>query len=482
MTVYTFTGYDAIQGVYDDYTSGESTVYARLFNQTFDISALEGDPDHFTIEDGELTYPGFDWGDVFNWYSYYDISGIMRFDWDGGTTFLFSIHESRSFFDGDGYSGSTEDLFVPVGGDPLPDFSDLPIEDQLYAFESLLASGRMRTAGGGYEDGGTIAFTDMPGVQIDEADTVYGTDAADVVATGPGNDRFVEIITYGADILDGGRGRDTVDYTAGQNAARSHVTVDLANSARNGGAAFGDVLVSIENAVGTDGDDTIFGSADGNRLKGGAGADVLVGRAGDDRLVGLDGNDILRGGAGADVLDGGAGRDIASYSTATGALHIDMGDATLSTGEAAGDTFIAIEIVAATDRTDVLRGDDGATKLKGLGGDDVIRGRGGNDILMGGAGMDMLTGDDGDDTLIGGNGADTFRFSSGHDVVNDLTSEDILLISNRFASGATLSAQDITAAADVVDGTLVLSFTPDHSLTLLGHSSVDDILGLVAGY
>jgi len=52
--------------------------------------------------------------------------------------------------------------------------------------------------------------------------------------------------------------------------------------------------------TGTDGNDTLIGSADDDTINGGAGADVLYGG---------DGNDSLDGGTGADTMLGGIGND-----------------------------------------------------------------------------------------------------------------------------------------------------------------------------
>lgn len=66
---------------------------------------------------------------------------------------------------------------------------------------------------------------------------------------------------------------------------------------------------TIENAVGSPGDDWIFGNGADNRLEGGAGNDELFGSGGDDRLFGGPGDDTLHGSTGRDWFDGGPGDD-----------------------------------------------------------------------------------------------------------------------------------------------------------------------------
>ncbi len=75
----------------------------------------------------------------------------------------------------------------------------------------------------------------------------------------------------------------------------------------NFGIAYG---VTIENAIGGSGADTIFGNEVANVLTGNAGDDILNGLAGNDTLIGGDGADRLTGGDGVDFLMGGAGNDI----------------------------------------------------------------------------------------------------------------------------------------------------------------------------
>lgn len=87
--------------------------------------------------------------------------------------------------------------------------------------------------------------------------------------------------------------------------------------------------VTIENAIGGNGDDEIVGNDANNTLDGGLGSDTLMGGAGDDIIFGGGGGDRMNGGAGddmiygsddemdiilafggSDVIEGGDGRDI----------------------------------------------------------------------------------------------------------------------------------------------------------------------------
>jgi Ca2+-binding RTX toxin-like protein len=123
-------------------------------------------------------------------------------------------------------------------------------------------------------------------------ETVRGSSFADLLIGSPAND-----------VLDGGKGRDTVSYAE----ASGPVHVDLGKNTVTG-AGDADTLASIENAIGSPFKDVLIGSKLANVLKGGAGKDVLQGGAGSDRLYGEAGADSLHGGVGNDLLSGAAGK------------------------------------------------------------------------------------------------------------------------------------------------------------------------------
>ncbi len=207
-------------------------------------------------------------------------------------------------------------------------------------------------------------------------DTLIGGAGNDLLQGGSGND--VLIGGSGADTLDGGAGFDIADYSA----SSAGVTVSTDGSSGIGGDASGDILISIEEIIGSAHDDHLSGTNANETLIGGAG------------------NDTLTGGGGADVLDGGAGFDTADYSTSSGAVNVNLGTGAASGGDAQGDTLISIEAVI------------------GSGGDDTLIGSSGNDLLSGGDGNDILSGDAGDDTLLGGVGNDTLIGGAGADMLD----------------------------------------------------------------
>lgn len=203
----------------------------------------------------------------------------------------------------------------------------------------------------------------------DRRDEIYGTNQAEVLRSGGGDDILSG--RGGADVLDGGAGVDLATYYR----ATSGVHVDLEAGRGYLGEAQGDVLISIENLKGS--------NFAGDTLAGDDGANVLEG---------FSGNDILRGRGGADRLDGGAGTDLASYYDAADGVHVDLElGRGLSGTDALGDTLISIEDLNGSSFGDSLSGDNDANHLQGFGGNDILRGRGGADRLDGGAGRDLAS-------------------------------------------------------------------------------------------
>ncbi|HZG86211.1 calcium-binding protein, partial [Paenibacillus sp.] len=143
--------------------------------------------------------------------------------------------------------------------------------------------------------------------------------------------------------------------------------------------------------------------------------DILRGLIGNDTLLGGDGNDHLNGGVGADSLIGGNGQDTASYWDADVGVGVYLWDLSKNTGDAKGDTYTTIEVIAGSE--DVATGDTIEGAKVGPGGNDIFYGGLGNDILRGFIGSDLLQGADGNDMLDGGDGIDTLNGGHGADTL-----------------------------------------------------------------
>ena len=118
------------------------------------------------------------------------------------------------------------------------------------------------------------------------------------------------------------------------------VGVDLASGIASGHGH--DRLVSIEDAQGSNYDDTLIGDRGSNELNGGNGADVVSGAGGRDHTIGGRGDDVLRGGPGHNLVDD-------SIGVAQGDLIPTQGAISLLEGRG-GDVLNAVDEVARNDR------------------------------------------------------------------------------------------------------------------------------------
>lgn len=209
-----------------------------------------------------------------------------------------------------------------------------------------------------------------------------------------GNDTysFSDATTYHQTIWDAG-GTDTLQYT-GRQAAQ----IDLgagADSTIGNPVYIQDVTgrnlsqvgniwiaqgVTIENAIGGAGADTIVGNAANNDLSGGAGNDTLYGGAGNDRFdwdsAQRGGNDLFYGGTGDDeyVLDSASDRVIENAGEGTDEIWVSFSYSLAATPE--------IEALSSYATIGVT--------LTGNARDNVFSGSGANDVFDGGAGIDLL--------------------------------------------------------------------------------------------
>ena len=128
--------------------------------------------------------------------------------------------------------------------------------------------------------------------------------------TGSGRDESF-ILMAGDDTLNGKGGFDLLRYDRSNVDA---VNVNLGSGEATGtwrGESFTHHISNIEHVRGSrEGNDTLTGNRQDNRLEGRGGNDTLKGQGGNDLLQGDEGNDRLVGGGGRDTLDGGNGNDV----------------------------------------------------------------------------------------------------------------------------------------------------------------------------
>jgi Ca2+-binding RTX toxin-like protein len=192
------------------------------------------------------------------------------------------------------------------------------------------------------------------------------------------------------------------------------VIVDLFHQATSDGLV-GDTLSGIENAVGSNFNDTFYSSAAAERFDGGAGVDTVsysasatglivdlinqatwdgavgdklssvenaTGSSNSDFLYGDAGNNVLDGGRGGiDFISGGGGNDTVSCASSASGMIIDLfGQATWDGGT--GDKLSSIENATGSSKNDFLYGDANANVLDGGAGLDSLSGGAGNDTFV----------------------------------------------------------------------------------------------------
>ncbi|WP_333805440.1 hypothetical protein [Sulfurospirillum sp.] len=224
-----------------------------------------------------------------------------------------------------------------------------------------------------------------------------------------------------ANTLNGGNGSDWVDYSY----AGSGVVVDLSVGTGIVSATDTDTLISIENVIGSSGNDTLGG------VKG------IV-----NTLLGEGGNDVFYGYFDGDSIDGGSGIDAIDYGNIDSGINVTLGGSSI-------DKLTSIENLYGTKSNDILAGD---------GSNNTINGREGNDTLIGGAGSDLLIGGDGNDL------ADYSTSSNG--IVANLTMNSV---SDGMGGTDTLSGIESVRGsqyADIITGSA-------NSDTLIGYGGND---------
>jgi Ca2+-binding RTX toxin-like protein len=242
-------------------------------------------------------------------------------------------------------------------------------------------------------------------------DTLIGGSMASALEGGAGNDYLAG--GSGDALLEGGPGADTLVGGTGHNTASyesssAGVYVNLSDSnngttasnATSCGDAAGDVLINIQNLVGSLYSDVLIGTSANNQISGGAGGnDYLAGEGGNDTLTGGSGNDTLDGGSGADSLDGGGGFNVATYQDSALPVNVSLLANTATGGDATGDTLTNIQGLFGSAGNDTLTGDNNNNLLYGNAGNDTLLGMGGNDTIDGGQGADYMDGGSGNNTV-----------------------------------------------------------------------------------
>lgn len=262
---------------------------------------------------------------------------------------------------------------------------------------------------------------------IDEGDSGATTVTVTVNRDVTDNAATVEIAQGGtADAADTGAIATTLEFAVGD-ATQSFTfdilgDVELENdetiaftiSSVSESATFGAsaAVVTIANddvllapGIGTNGDDTLIGTADADTLTGFDGNDRLDGRADSDTLVGGDGDDQYFIDDVSDLVIENADE---GYDRVHSSISFTLGD-NVEAGamRGAGDLSITGNTL-----DNWISGNSGANVLLGAAGNDRLIGYDGDDTLNGGIGNDVLEGRTGVDTFV-------FETGGGTDVILD---------------------------------------------------------------
>ena len=264
-------------------------------------------------------------------------------------------------------------------------------------------------------------------------DVLFGYGGDDVLLGDQGNDRLSG--GTGNNVLDGGWGIDTADYSRADAGIR--ISLALQGVSQDTGNRANDTLVSIENLMGSDFDDTLTGDAYANRIDGANGADEIFGGGAGDHLTGGFGRDDIFGGDGNDVLSGDFGNDLLVGNFGDDSIYGGRGGDIIAAG-------VGRDLVDGGDGDDLISGGADDDLLDGGAGYDDIDGGTGNDFLTGGFGWDNLSGGDGDDSLFGGHGRDILDGGSGIDALTGGRGADLF----RFSSNTDLHAE--SALSDTI--------------------------------
>jgi len=248
--------------------------------------------------------------------------------------------------------------------------------------------------------------------------------------------------------------------------------VQVDASSYNG--AYIDAVEGIMNGPNDASSATVTGTV--NEWLGSQSADTIFGSSGDEIFSPGLGNDSVDGGGGSDTVSydtSGVGSIAAIFSAAGTATVIDLAsDQTILNALAAVGQALGVDVTQIIDTVSGLPFMDTLSNIEGIvgtSGTDILMGAAGSQYLDGGAGADGLIGGAGNDTLLGGSGTDFLQDGAGANVL-DLGADTVPDLV-QFTTGA-LNAGDASdlivnfdSGADFVDLSTLFNATSAADLT-----------------
>ena len=186
-----------------------------------------------------------------------------------------------------------------------------------------------------------------------------------------GNDKYT-ISSSSANFIWDGVGTDQIDASGTYQAATIYLTPGywgfIGSAKTSTITSAGQITVNfgtvIENLIGSNYDDHLYGNAVSNKIEGGNGSDSVEGWDGDDTLLGGAGNDYLTGGSGNDSIEGGDGNDTLVVSGFFSDYIVRYDSTALNysiegkSGTDGKDTFKTVEFLKFSDKTVSLQSID----------------------------------------------------------------------------------------------------------------------------
>ena len=351
-----------------------------------------------------------------------------------------------------------------------------------------------------------------------DSDTITGAGGADDLYGDDNADTFIFEDEWGDDAVDGGAGDDTLDFTAVSttsemtfgisadnavtvddgasnkatasnveilfasnentvldfSAAGSGVNVDLAT----GDASYAFQVFGMQNIIGSQYEDELFGDDGDNTLTLGGGDDTSDGGAGDDTYVFTDGwgSDTVNESDNLDVAD--PGFDTLDFSRVTTDLTVlisETGEVSIS--DSAGNTVTAtgIESIIGGTGNDTLDYSDFPDPIMVILNADVVTGLdsiSNFENVIGSAFADVLVGDIGDNYISGGNGNDYIDGLDGANTLDGGEGDDELY--QRANANQTLTDTQLTIT-DSSGSSLVTNLSSFETVTLVGGNESNNI-------
>ncbi|MEM9273360.1 MAG: calcium-binding protein [Cyanobacteria bacterium P01_F01_bin.143] len=277
---------------------------------------------------------------------------------------------------------------------------------------------------------------------IGEVYVVFGSDNIS------GN--FGQIGTEGDDSIEGSLNPDKLSGLGGNDTIRGLFNNDTLDGGTGNDLIFGnngrDLIeggAGNDTVSGNDGNDIINGGAGNDRLVGDKGRDRINGGLGNDTLFGNLGDDTIFGSDGRDRILGNAGNDTLKGGGGSDTIFGNDGDDQISGNDEFGEGIDAADILWGNKGNDRIDSGSGNDEARGNDGDDTIFGGSGEDTLFGGADQDLLSGGGGNDLIFGNNGDDTLAGSGGLDTLWGGAGSDMFIVSR---------GQNTDRIKDFVDG------------------------------